>query len=64
MSIDKIMMVGVNDVPKSDFAFDGFKTCETSDDSAIFNLKFEPSSFGGKNYHNDNSTSIFDDWDS
>jgi len=63
MSIDKIMMVGVNDIPKTDLGFDGFKTNET-DDTAVFNLKFEPSSFGGKNYHNNNSTSIFDDWDS
>ena len=63
MSIDKIMMVGVNDIPKTDFGFDGFKTNET-DDTAVFNLKFEPSSFGGKSYHNNNSTSNFDDWDS
>ena len=64
MSIDKVMMVGVNDVSKSDFAFDGYKSANIEEDTGIFNLKFEPSSFGGKSYHNEHSTSIFDDWDS
>lgn len=62
--MDKIMMVGVNDISKGNFSFDSFKTNDVEEDAGIFDLKFEPSSFGGKDFHNNNSTSIFDDWDS
>ena len=62
--MDKIMMVGVNDISKGNFSFDNFKAKDIEEDTGIFDLKFEPSSFGGKDFHNNNSTSIFDDWDS
>ncbi len=62
MSIDKISLSAPNIAQFSGNTSD--KLNSYSDEKDVFTLKFEPASFGGKDYHNNTSTSIFDDWDS
>ena len=65
MSVNEVMMVGGGyDTAQKNCVNETIAKTENTSESGIFNLKFEPGSFGGKNYSTECSTSIFDDWDS
>ncbi len=61
--------MSINEVRLTGGGFDLYESGIESDSDInkindVFNLKFEPASFGGKDFNSEHSTSIFDDWDS